>query len=171
MLADLGAQRHVRTNCRCRISKFQDDFHETTRDPFRPSHLESHRSTSYKPLRPPTSLRLQYPAPFPFAIMAVTPINSPFRSFPLFFHPLPPSHVPVPGKEAHGRYMLQVPWSKVSGWGQPRITPRAEIAVDPLSGVTQYAVTCFEGMKVGRMYSSAFAPISISLGCVDWALA
>lgn len=66
----------------------------------------------------------------------------------LFFSPLPPSHVPAPGKEKHGRYMLRIPWNRVSGWGQPTIGPRQELKVDPLSGVMQYAVTCFEGMKV-----------------------
>ncbi|KAK1921147.1 branched-chain-amino-acid transaminase, partial [Papiliotrema laurentii] len=65
----------------------------------------------------------------------------------IFFHPLPPAHSPLPGKESHGRYMLTVPWSRVSGWGQPKISPRAELSFDPLSGVLQYAVTCFEGMK------------------------
>lgn len=65
----------------------------------------------------------------------------------IYFHPLPPAHSPLPGKESHGRYMLTVPWSRVSGWGQPKISPRADLAFDPLSGVLQYAVTCFEGMK------------------------
>jgi branched-chain amino acid aminotransferase len=45
--------------------------------------------------------------------------------------------------------MLTIPWSAASGWGQARIEPRHELAFDPLSGVLQYAVTCFEGMKVG----------------------
>jgi hypothetical protein len=44
--------------------------------------------------------------------------------------------------------MLAIPWNRVSGWGQPTIGPRQELTVDPLSGVMQYAVTCFEGMKV-----------------------
>lgn len=66
----------------------------------------------------------------------------------LYFTPLPPSHVVAPGKEKHGRYMLCIPWNRVSGWGQPTIGPRQELKVDPLSGVMQYAVTCFEGMKV-----------------------
>ena len=44
--------------------------------------------------------------------------------------------------------MLTIPWSRVSGWGQAKISPRAELSFDPLSGVLQYAVTCFEGMKV-----------------------
>ena len=70
------------------------------------------------------------------------------RASSLFFTPLPPTHVVQPGKEAHGRYMLTIPWNRVSGWGQPSIAPRAELAFDPLSGVLQYAVTCFEGMKV-----------------------
>lgn len=45
--------------------------------------------------------------------------------------------------------MLTIPWSRVSGWGQAKISPRSELSFDPLSGVLQYAVTCFEGMKVG----------------------
>jgi branched-chain amino acid aminotransferase len=45
--------------------------------------------------------------------------------------------------------MLTISWSAASGWGQARIEPRHELAFDPLSGVLQYAVTCFEGMKVG----------------------
>ncbi|ODO00445.1 hypothetical protein I350_07086 [Cryptococcus amylolentus CBS 6273] len=65
----------------------------------------------------------------------------------LFFTPLPPSHVVQPGKEIHGRYMLTIPWNRVSGWGQPKIGPRADLSFDPLAGVLQYAVTCFEGMK------------------------
>jgi hypothetical protein len=67
----------------------------------------------------------------------------------LFFSPLPPNHEPPAGKANHGRYMLTIPWSAASGWGQARIEPRHELAFDPLSGVLQYAVTCFEGMKVG----------------------
>jgi hypothetical protein len=67
----------------------------------------------------------------------------------LFFTPLPESHVVAPGKEKHGRYMLAIPWNRVSGWGQPTIKARQELTVDPLSGVMQYAMTCFEGMKVG----------------------
>lgn len=71
----------------------------------------------------------------------------------MYFSPLPPSHTVQPGKEAHGRYMLSIPWNRVSGWGQATIHPRQEIKVDPLSGVMQYAVTCFEGMKVGSLLS------------------
>jgi branched-chain amino acid aminotransferase len=44
--------------------------------------------------------------------------------------------------------MLSIPWNNVTGWGQARIEPRKDITVDPLSGVMQYAATCFEGMKV-----------------------
>jgi len=50
--------------------------------------------------------------------------------------------------------MLAIPWNRVSGWGQPTIGPRQELTVDPLSGVMQYAVTCFEGMKVNRLQVS-----------------
>jgi len=46
--------------------------------------------------------------------------------------------------------MLTIPWSRVSGWGQAKISPRSELSFDPLSGVLQYAVTCFEGMKASR---------------------
>jgi branched-subunit amino acid aminotransferase/4-amino-4-deoxychorismate lyase len=48
--------------------------------------------------------------------------------------------------------MLAIPWNRVSGWGQPTIGPRQELTVDPLSGVMQYAVTCFEGMKVSQVH-------------------
>ncbi|KLT41800.1 branched-chain amino acid aminotransferase II [Cutaneotrichosporon oleaginosum] len=65
----------------------------------------------------------------------------------LYFSPISPSHKPTPGKEGYGRYMLTVPWSRTSGWGQPKIGPRQDISLDPLAGVLQYAVTCFEGMK------------------------
>lgn len=74
--------------------------------------------------------------------------NAPLRSSTLFFSPLPPTHVPPPGKESYGRYMLTIPWNRVSGWGQAHIAPRQDLSFDPLSGVLQYAVTCFEGMKV-----------------------
>ena len=86
-----------------------------------------------------------------------TPRPAPLSAAHVFFHPLPPAHAPAPGKEAHGRYMLTLPWSRVSGWGQPKIAPRGELSFDPLSGVLQYAVTCFEGMKVG---TSLAAPMS-----------
>lgn len=33
--------------------------------------------------------------------------------------------------------MLTVPWSRVSGWGQPKIGPREGLVFDPLSGVLQ----------------------------------
>jgi hypothetical protein len=74
--------------------------------------------------------------------------QAPLAASNLFFTPLPTSHQVAPGKEKHGRYMLAIPWNRVSGWGQPTIGPRQELKVDPLSGVMQYAVTCFEGMKV-----------------------
>ena len=77
------------------------------------------------------------------------PTLTPLKASNLFFSPLPPSHTPSPGKESHGRYMLMIPWNRFSGWGQARIAPRQELSFDPLSGVLQYAVTCFEGMKVG----------------------
>ncbi len=81
--------------------------------------------------------------------MTITkPTLASMSSSNLFFSPLPPSHVPPPGKESHGRYMLSIPWNRVSGWGQAHIAPRQELSVDPLSGVMQYVVTCFEGMKV-----------------------
>ncbi|WRT63109.1 uncharacterized protein IL334_000012 [Kwoniella shivajii] len=73
--------------------------------------------------------------------------RAPLSASSLFFTPLPPAHVVTPGKESHGRYMLTVPWNRVSGWGQPRIGPRQDLSFDPLAGVLQYAVTCFEGMK------------------------
>ncbi|WVQ94616.1 hypothetical protein IAU59_001696 [Kwoniella sp. CBS 9459] len=72
---------------------------------------------------------------------------APINASSLFFTPLPPSHVVPPGKESHGRYMLTIPWNRVSGWGQPKIGPRQDLTFDPLAGVLQYAVTCFEGMK------------------------
>ncbi|OCF43462.1 branched-chain-amino-acid transaminase [Kwoniella heveanensis CBS 569] len=72
---------------------------------------------------------------------------APINASSLFFTPLPPSHVVPPGKESHGRYMLTIPWNRVSGWGQPKIGPRQDLSFDPLAGVLQYAVTCFEGMK------------------------
>lgn len=72
---------------------------------------------------------------------------APIRSSSLFFSPLPPTYVPLPAKESHGRYMLTIPWNRVAGWGQPHIGPRQDMSFDPLSGVLQYAVTCFEGMK------------------------
>ncbi|WWC90261.1 uncharacterized protein L201_005194 [Kwoniella dendrophila CBS 6074] len=72
---------------------------------------------------------------------------SPIKASSLFFTPLPPTHVVPPGKESHGRYMLTIPWNRVSGWGQPKIGPRQDLSFDPLAGVLQYAVTCFEGMK------------------------
>ncbi|WVQ72173.1 hypothetical protein IAR50_001718 [Cryptococcus sp. DSM 104548] len=71
----------------------------------------------------------------------------PIQASNLFFTPLPPTHIVPPGKESHGRYMLTIPWNRVSGWGQPKIGPRADLSFDPLAGVLQYAVTCFEGMK------------------------
>jgi branched-chain amino acid aminotransferase len=80
--------------------------------------------------------------------MSHTP-GQPLSSKNLFFQPLPAQHAVPPGKEAHGRYMVTIPWSRVSGWGQAKISPRAHLDFDPLSGVLQYAVTCFEGMKVG----------------------
>lgn len=76
---------------------------------------------------------------------------APMAASNLFFTPLPASHEVAPGKEKHGRYMLAIPWNRVSGWGQPTIGPRQELKVDPLSGVMQYAVTCFEGMKVSHV--------------------
>lgn len=79
--------------------------------------------------------------------MSHTP-GSALTSQNLYFQPLAPNHSPKPGKESHGRYMLTIPWSRVSGWGQAKISPRSELSFDPLSGVLQYAVTCFEGMKV-----------------------
>ncbi|OCF32305.1 branched-chain-amino-acid transaminase [Kwoniella heveanensis BCC8398] len=72
---------------------------------------------------------------------------APINASSLFFTPLPPSHIVPPGKESHGRYMLTIPWNRVSGWGQPKIGPRQDLSFDPLAGVLQYAVTCFEGMK------------------------
>lgn len=57
--------------------------------------------------------------------------------------------------------MLCIPWNRVSGWGQATIGPRQELKVDPLSGVLQYAVTCFEGMKVSSMYHD----LSEETGC------
>ncbi|WVQ64193.1 uncharacterized protein L199_002355 [Kwoniella botswanensis] len=72
---------------------------------------------------------------------------APIQASSLYFTPLPPTHVVPPGKESHGRYMLTIPWNRVSGWGQPRIGPRQDLTFDPLAGVLQYAVTCFEGMK------------------------
>ncbi|KAL0242375.1 hypothetical protein I308_106004 [Cryptococcus tetragattii IND107] len=60
---------------------------------------------------------------------------------------LPADFTPAPGKESHGRYMLTVPWSRHTGWGTPKIGPRKDLQFDPLAGVLQYAVTCFEGMK------------------------
>jgi hypothetical protein len=78
--------------------------------------------------------------------------QAPLAASNLFFTPLPASHQVAPGKEKHGRYMLAIPWNRVSGWGQPTIGPRQELTVDPLSGVMQYAVTCFEGMKVSRLH-------------------
>jgi len=82
------------------------------------------------------------------------PNQAPLAASNLFFTPLPASHQVAPGKEKHGRYMLAIPWNRVSGWGQPTIGPRQELTVDPLSGVMQYAVTCFEGMKVNRLQVS-----------------
>ncbi|WWD22611.1 hypothetical protein CI109_107104 [Kwoniella shandongensis] len=72
---------------------------------------------------------------------------APLKASSLYFTPLPPSHVVPAGKESHGRYMLTIPWNRVSGWGQPKIAARQELSFDPLAGVLQYAVTCFEGMK------------------------
>nr|XP_018266046.1 branched-chain-amino-acid transaminase [Kwoniella dejecticola CBS 10117]OBR88204.1 branched-chain-amino-acid transaminase [Kwoniella dejecticola CBS 10117] len=72
---------------------------------------------------------------------------APIKASSLYFTPLPPTHVVPPGKESHGRYMLTIPWNRVSGWGQPKIGPRQDLSFDPLAGVLQYAVTCFEGMK------------------------
>ncbi|KAK4688242.1 branched-chain amino acid aminotransferase, partial [Tremellales sp. Uapishka_1] len=73
--------------------------------------------------------------------------QAPLRAEPLFFQPLPPSHTIAPGKENHGRYMLTIPWNRTSGWGEATISPRQNLSFDPLAGVLQYAVTCFEGMK------------------------
>lgn len=73
---------------------------------------------------------------------------APLSSKNLYLQPLPPNHTPQPGKENFGRYILTIPWNNVTGWGQARIEPRHDITVDPLSGVMQYAGTCFEGMKV-----------------------
>jgi branched-chain amino acid aminotransferase len=81
---------------------------------------------------------------------SATPKPAELSASNVFFHPLPPAHAPAPGKEIHGRYMLTVPWSRVSGWGQAKISPRADLSFDPLAGVLQYAVTCFEGMKVSE---------------------
>lgn len=32
---------------------------------------------------------------------------------------------------------LQIPWSRTSGWGQAKISPRADLSFDPLAGVLQ----------------------------------
>lgn len=77
-----------------------------------------------------------------------TPVPSALSSHNLYLQPLPPHHTPKVGHENHGRYMLSIPWNNATGWGQARIEARHDITVDPLSGVMQYASTCFEGMKV-----------------------
>ncbi|WVR03017.1 hypothetical protein IAU60_000006 [Kwoniella sp. DSM 27419] len=83
---------------------------------------------------------------------------APLTASSLFFTPLPPSHIVPPGKESHGRYMLTIPWNRVSGWGQPRIGARQDLSFDPLAGVLQYAVTCFEGMKTEQGDLRLFRP-------------
>lgn len=80
-----------------------------------------------------------------------TPMPAAMSSHNLYLQPLPPNHAPKVGHENHGRYMLSIPWNNATGWGQARIEARKDITVDPLSGVMQYAATCFEGMKV-RIY-------------------
>lgn len=101
--------------------------------------------------------------------------HSPLKASNLFFSPLPPSKDETT-PHAHGRYMLTVPWSRHSGWGQPKIGPRGEISVDPLAGSVQYAVSCFEGMKVGfvthldsgpGLTSSVTRGTMASSGCSD----
>ncbi|ODN98442.1 branched-chain-amino-acid transaminase [Cryptococcus wingfieldii CBS 7118] len=71
----------------------------------------------------------------------------PFQADTLEFTPLPADYQPRPGQENDGRYMLTVPWSQAKGWGTPKIAMRRPLEVDPVAGVMQYAVTCFEGMK------------------------
>ena len=82
--------------------------------------------------------------------MAASQIT-PFHASDLAFTPQPADFVPEAGKEAHGRYMLLVSWDRSKGWADPQIVPRGPIGVDPLSGVFQYSVTCFEGMKVSSL--------------------
>jgi branched-chain amino acid aminotransferase len=63
--------------------------------------------------------------------------QAPLKANPLYFSPISPSHKPPAGKEGYGQYMLTVSWSRVSGWGQPKISPRADLTFDPLAGVLQ----------------------------------
>ncbi|OXC64515.1 hypothetical protein AYX13_06140 [Cryptococcus neoformans] len=79
--------------------------------------------------------------------MPIAKMTQPLLASNLELTRLPADFTPAPGKESHGRYMLTVPWSRHTGWGTPKIGPRQDLAFDPLAGVLQYAVTCFEGMK------------------------
>ncbi|RXK37389.1 branched-chain-amino-acid transaminase [Tremella mesenterica] len=75
---------------------------------------------------------------------APTPSVNSLKASNLFFSPAPPG---TDRSGTRGRYMLSIPWSKQSGWGQPKIGPLETINLDPLAGALQYAVSCFEGMK------------------------
>ena len=86
---------------------------------------------------------------------------SPLRSSPLHFTQY--TNQPISNPK-HGHYMLTVPYSRATGWGEASIGPRKTLQVDPLSGVCQYAVTCFEGMKVGP----TLTPTSCNLRTVCW---
>ncbi|WOO84539.1 Branched-chain-amino-acid aminotransferase, mitochondrial [Vanrija pseudolonga] len=72
-------------------------------------------------------------------------VQAPLKASSLYFSPVAADHPTDP--RGYGRYMLTIPWSRTSGWGQPKIGPRQDLSFDPLAGVLQYAVTCFEGMK------------------------
>lgn len=44
-------------------------------------------------------------------------------------------------------HMLEVNWSKNSGWEDPKIVPYANLSLDPSCSSLHYAISCFEGMK------------------------
>ncbi|KAM0790633.1 hypothetical protein ACM66B_004495 [Microbotryomycetes sp. NB124-2] len=62
-----------------------------------------------------------------------------------------PKEIPPSSKLTFGRtftdHMLTIPWNSVTGWGKPKISPYAPLALDPSSTVLHYAPTLFEGMK------------------------
>jgi len=51
--------------------------------------------------------------------------------------------------------MLSIEWTASEGWLTPRITPYANLSLDPATCVLHYAFTCFEGMKAYKDRSGA----------------
>jgi len=44
-------------------------------------------------------------------------------------------------------HMLEIDWSKSSGWSAPKISPYQNFSIDPAASVFHYGIECFEGMK------------------------